>query len=272
MIAFRSGLAVFLIGFSSLLICCSNQEESLHGPVETLRKASEEGDPEAQYQYALQLAEGKGVPKDEAAAALWLKKAVQKGHSQSLLKLAEAYARGLGVPKDPALASQLFQSFANQQNSPGEAIAKAAASEMSIPSRPSATQDPSPPPSPNTQANKGSSIPILQEGVEYDVGLFNMIKTDEISRQPEKAVTEFSREARSGNALAQVNLGIMLAEGIGTKQDMQEGLAWLYLAEKQGNVMGTDRAIATLEQVLGPSGVSQARSRSQQLGATIKNP
>jgi TPR repeat protein len=65
-----------------------------------LRKATEQGDVDGQYNLGLIYANGQGVPQDYAQAISWLRKAAYQGHSLAQAGLGSMYANGQGVAQD----------------------------------------------------------------------------------------------------------------------------------------------------------------------------
>ena len=99
-------------------------------PIETLRKAAEQGNADAQYDFGVLYANGKGgVPKDHAEALKWFRKAAEQGHAQAQFDLVVPYAFGFGVPKDYAEAFKWFRKAAERgrmdaQNNLGDMYAE----------------------------------------------------------------------------------------------------------------------------------------------------
>ena len=58
----------------------------------------------AQYYIGIMYLKGQGVEKDEAQAADWLRKASEQGLPNAMYKLANLYASGKGVPQDNEFA------------------------------------------------------------------------------------------------------------------------------------------------------------------------
>jgi hypothetical protein len=63
-------------------------------------KRAAEGVVDAQYWYGRMLAEGRGVTKDDAEAAIWYARAAEHGHSVAALMLARCAMHGLGRSRD----------------------------------------------------------------------------------------------------------------------------------------------------------------------------
>ena len=85
-----------------------------------LRKAADQGLARAQLDIGVLYATGRGVPRDDAEAARWYRKAADQGLPQAQLNLGLAYDLGLGVPVDKAEADSWWRTAAAQGN-PGSA-------------------------------------------------------------------------------------------------------------------------------------------------------
>jgi len=73
------------------------------------------GDAASQYYMGLMLANGQGVPRDEAQAAQWYAQAAQQGYAKAQNNLGQMYYHGLGVSRDPVQARDWFQKAALRQ-------------------------------------------------------------------------------------------------------------------------------------------------------------
>ena len=71
-------------------------------------KRAAEGVVTAQYWYGRMLAEGRGVAKDDAEAAVWFARAAEAGMAEAQVALAELHVNGRGVPRDHQLARSWF--------------------------------------------------------------------------------------------------------------------------------------------------------------------
>jgi localization factor PodJL len=81
-----------------------------------LRAAALSGDPAAAYEIATRFAEGRGVPKDSAAAARWLERAAKQGLVPAQFRLGGLYEKGIGVKKDLDRARELYLAAAQKGN------------------------------------------------------------------------------------------------------------------------------------------------------------
>jgi localization factor PodJL len=77
-----------------------------------LRAAAVKGDAAAEFEIAVRLADGRGVPQDWTAASEWFERAAKKGLIPAQFRLAGLYEKGLGVKKDVEAARRLYLSAA----------------------------------------------------------------------------------------------------------------------------------------------------------------
>jgi len=73
-----------------------------------LQPVAEHGNADAQLRLGLMYREGKGVPKDEQQALVWLNKAAEQGQTEAQENLGFSYAKGLGVERDWVQADKWF--------------------------------------------------------------------------------------------------------------------------------------------------------------------
>jgi localization factor PodJL len=78
-----------------------------------LRAAAAKGDPAAEFEVAVRLAEGRGVPQNFAAAAEWFERAGQRGLVPAQFRLGGLYEKGMGVKKDLEAARRLYLAASN---------------------------------------------------------------------------------------------------------------------------------------------------------------
>ena len=89
------------------------------GDIETW---AENGDAEAQYEYAKQLVWGRRITQNDLRGIYWFKKAAAQGVAKAQYCLGMYYFRGVGVPQDTFVAQILWQLAAEK----GHEKAKAA--------------------------------------------------------------------------------------------------------------------------------------------------
>ena len=67
---------------------------------------AEQGDADAQFNLGVMYANGRGVSRDDKAAAEWSRRAAEQGLPAAKAKLGGMYAIGRGVPQDDKAAVQ----------------------------------------------------------------------------------------------------------------------------------------------------------------------
>jgi localization factor PodJL len=82
----------------------------------SLRGAAAAGQPNAQYEVAMRLFEGRGLPKDQSAAAHWFERAAALGLAPAQYRLGSMYEKGLGVTRDAAAAKRWYLKAAEAGN------------------------------------------------------------------------------------------------------------------------------------------------------------
>jgi localization factor PodJL len=88
----------------------------LAGIPPTLRDAVAAGAPAAQYELALRLFEGRGLPKDQSAAARWFERAATAGLAPAQYRLGSMLEKGIGVAPDRAAAKSWYLKAAGAGN------------------------------------------------------------------------------------------------------------------------------------------------------------
>jgi localization factor PodJL len=82
----------------------------------SLRDATAAGQPNAQYEVAMRLFEGRGLSKDQPAAARWFERAGSLGLAPAQYRLGSMYEKGIGVSRDPAAAKRWYLKAADAGN------------------------------------------------------------------------------------------------------------------------------------------------------------
>ena len=80
------------------------------------RPLAELGHTEAQYILAVMYSTGRGVPQDDATAALWYRKAAEQGFAKAQYNLGLWHTTGRGIPQDFVSAHMWFTLAAVQSN------------------------------------------------------------------------------------------------------------------------------------------------------------
>ncbi len=86
------------------------------GLPQSLREAAAAGDPNAEFEVALRLVEGRGVAKDPHAAAQWFEQAAVRDLPIAQYRLAALYEKGVGVARDLQLAMSWYAKAATAGN------------------------------------------------------------------------------------------------------------------------------------------------------------
>ena len=82
--------------------------------VAELRRAAEQGDPEAQSQLGDLYQRGNGVPEDDAEAVAWFRRAAGQGYADAQFRLGFVYSNGEGVSPDEVESLGWFRRAAEQ--------------------------------------------------------------------------------------------------------------------------------------------------------------
>jgi localization factor PodJL len=82
----------------------------------SLRDATAANQPNAQYELAMRLFEGRGLPKDQPAAARWFERAALAGLAPAQYRLGSMYEKGVGVTRDTAAAKRWYLKAAQAGN------------------------------------------------------------------------------------------------------------------------------------------------------------
>jgi localization factor PodJL len=81
-----------------------------------LRDAAASGDPAAQYELAVRLAEGRSLPRDLHAASQWFERAALQGLAPAQYRLGSMYEKGSGVARDTSVAKSWYLKAADAGN------------------------------------------------------------------------------------------------------------------------------------------------------------
>ncbi len=81
-----------------------------------LRDAVVAGLPGAQYELGQRLFEGRGIPQDQHAAALWFERAASLGLAPAQFRIGALYQKGIGVERDAAAAKHWYAKAAGAGN------------------------------------------------------------------------------------------------------------------------------------------------------------
>ena len=87
-----------------------------------LRPLADQGNPEAQFRYAMLYAEGLGLRTSDALAASWLRRAADQGHAEAQYQLGRMYLDGRGVPMDRREAVGWLTKAADAGSAPARSL------------------------------------------------------------------------------------------------------------------------------------------------------
>lgn len=190
---------------------------------EELLPLAEAGDADAQVYLGLMHAAGKGVDKDQLAAARWYREAAKQGHPDGQFNLGLMYAKGRGVPTNYAAAVRLYTQAAEQGHtgaqvnlgvcySRGYGVLRDEETAMRW-FREAADQD--------------------SAAAQFNLGL--MYATGNGEPDPAEAAAWYTKAAEQGYAPAQLNLGGCYERGLGVPKDPRAAANWYRLAAASGN-------------------------------------
>ncbi|HRX07035.1 MAG TPA: tetratricopeptide repeat protein, partial [Kiritimatiellia bacterium] len=184
---------------------------------EAVRIQAEQGDPEAQYEWARHLAWGKGRARQPEEAARWFaaaldqfRAAAERGEANGQLNLGKMNEHGHGVPEDHAEAARLYRLAADQ----GSAEAQ----------------------------YRLGHLHEYGDGVEpsFDTAMEWYAKAaaqgDKNARIKVELRDQYIRGlelAKQGHQHAQYQVGRMYEYGMGVPKDEQEAARWYRLAAEQ---------------------------------------
>lgn len=167
-----------------------------------IRKSAEGGDPIAQFKLATLYYEGKGIPREDAEAAVWYHKAAQQEHVEAQFVLGIMYEKGEGIERSDDKAFKWISLAARQGHARARVMLE---SEKWI----------------KYQETIQGSAP-KQDSAE---GAIQAVSTEQIE--------EYTRKAEEGDVDAQYNLGIIYYHGEGVPKDYEEALSWFHKAAEQ---------------------------------------
>ena len=186
------------------LMGCGNKPEKDASPaaddIETLRKAAEQGNADAQYDFGVLYADGEGVPSDSAEAAKWYRKAAEQGHAQAQYTLGEMCENDFNF--------RMYKSFTYSEGY-AEAVKWY-----------------------RKAAEQGHAEAQFNLAVKYDTG------EEGVPEDDAEAAKWYRKAAEQGHAWAQYRLGVMYRYGRGVPQDYVAAYAWYIVAAASGDEDG----------------------------------
>lgn len=91
--------------------------ERLRDTIKGLQLRAEDGNAESMFLLGVAYAQGRGVDRNDTAAARWFHQAARKGHVRAKASMGYLYATGRGVRRDPVLG-YIFLSQAVRNGDP----------------------------------------------------------------------------------------------------------------------------------------------------------
>lgn len=203
------------------------------------------GDAEAQFQLSRALLADGGGDAVKALALDWMKKAAAQGHADALGGVGYFFANGVAVPKDEAQAVEWFRKGADKGSAKsqlnlglltanGRGVAKDEAEGLRLI---------------DAAAAKAHREALYAQAETYFYGQFG--RTLDYS----KALPIFQKAAEAGHVGAQINLGVIFRDGLGTKKDDAAAISWFRRAAEQGNA----KAQSNLGHIIGIETSDRAR-------------
>jgi hypothetical protein len=195
------------------------------------------GDPAAQTLIAELYSKGLGVKLDQKEAISWYKLAAQAGDASAQFALAMYFLDGVDVEQDRERAKDLLTRSANQ----GNALAQFNLGQLLIAERP-------------TAASYADALVLFEKSAasgnidaNYSAAQILIRGLDGLGPRPQLA-RPFLEEAAKGNiAAAQIELGILLVNGLPeqdeaqTQADQKAGFEWLRKAAFTANPVAQNR-------------------------------
>ena len=148
-----------------------------------------------------------GVKQDYAEAIKWFTMAAEKGEPTAQYNLSLFYIEGFGVKPDTVQAQKWYDLAKKQRNDlPPLIIEKPATNDITFNL-----------PSSKKKGKKGEKL-TSKDQVKYA-----------------EAIKKYLPRAEAGDAIAQYNLGVLYAAGLGTPVNNQEAMKWFLMAAEQGD-------------------------------------
>ena len=196
--------------------------------MELLTQAAEEGLAKAQCDLGEMYRDGKGVSQDYAEALRWFRKAAEQGDAFAQKHLGRMYFDGQGVvSRDYAEALKWYRKSAEQGNAQGQ-------NNLGVMYRQglAVIKDAS-------EALRWFRKAAEQGEPTAQLNIADMYKLGEgVPQDNAEAIKWFHKSAAQGNSWAQWQLGIMHNAGMGVTEDPVEAVAWFRKAAEQGNALG----------------------------------
>lgn len=199
-------------------------EHNYNEAAKWIRKAAEQGDPDAQHIWGIFLYKGYGVEQNYVEAVNWYRKAAEQGNDIAQNKLGECYYYGNGVEKDVIEAVKWYRMAAEQ----GCADAQYNLSDCYNYGQGVIKDDVEATKWLRNAAEQGHVVAQRDLGARYADG-------EGVEKDFFEAVKWFREAAEQRDPIAQYFLGWCYAEGNGVEKDYTNALKWYRSSAKQGN-------------------------------------
>jgi hypothetical protein len=193
-------------------------------PLEKIRAAAQNGDPEAQFLLGVRYAKGQGVPKDTVEAAEWYRKAAEQNLAAAQYALGYCYAYGQGVEKDAAEAVKWFRKAAVQNHAAAQYNLGLSYYEGE-----------------GVQRDYAEAVKWFRKaaeqnlaGAQYNLGVC-YDKGEGVPKDAAEAVKWYRKAAEQHHAAAQCSLGFCYLSGSGVLKNYAEALKWFRKAAEQNH-------------------------------------
>ena len=204
---------------------------------ESLRRAAELGDAEAQYELGERYFNGDGVERDYVEAVKWFRKAADQGDSNAMRRLGDCYMEGKGVEKDPDTALDWSRRAVERARDRARAALDALNSVFEEEMGKDSEESPVFFPGVGEESDAVEPADRLPEGggeSDSEPGDPN-VREDDQKSAAEDDVESLRKAAEQGDAAAQSNLGCCYSDGRGVEQDYEEAAKWFRKAAEQGD-------------------------------------
>lgn len=184
------------------------------------RQAAEGGIPSAQARYGVMLLKGVGLEANYIQAESWLRRAAYGGDSEAAALLGDLYIRGEQFLHKPAEAIRWYQFAAEHDHLPA---ARVLAVLYLL-----GTGGPKDP----QKAAYWFNMAAMRGDRQADADLGNLILSGVVRPDDEQISLQkrLHQQAEAGDLLGAFNLGVCLAQGIGSTPDITEAVRWFELA------------------------------------------
>jgi TPR repeat protein len=226
--------------------------------LEWAKKSAESGHVEAMEALAFLYAKGEGIERNEETAVKWYRKAANKGSRKAMFSLGILLRQSEKLQPSPNESLQWLEKAAEK----GDPKAQAFLGQLYLLGDQYVSPDPGKAkPHLHAAAEKGDAVAQNALGVLY---------RDRPSDPADEKEAErwFRAAARQNNAKAQSNLGNLIGGTLAGEDMNAEGLAWLLVAEENGEFTA-ERMISLMRENILPRKMQEAKKIADKLKLDI---